>query len=493
MCKEGRANEGPKKRENSERSETRVEFTFPCEEDITAKEKRANHAGVTLPLATCKGGPSDLSQSVRLSSVAVPAHLKNLKRLFHSTHFGIICYFIWYLLFSYLHPSPLVDEPVHQDVISSFQHGNFFSELPMLPGYHWLIATISHVPGPSLGLSRFLTCLISAAMIALYASIPQQQNGHSSKRSPLLLAFLPILFPYTSMVYTDAVALFFIIGAVYFRAKRLDIFAALSMLIACLIRQSNMVWLIFMMAWSALDAWDQCKRENVLSRLSLWNIFTRHLLPKIFSSLVVLSFMSALLLSRGAVLYSDVSQNRLQPNIGNFYILSFVALILWAPIWLERARDDLRAFFLKINTNPVQSSAIFLFFIALSSVLITTFDNWHPWNESTWFLHNIPLILMDKYISFRILGVISFFLTAWFVARFWSLQENRRHLLLLTFFTFLFLLPHPLVESRYLIVPFALASFFTNYTDAQTSKLTYWYFSISVVTCVIIASGHRML
>jgi hypothetical protein len=142
--------------------------------------------------------------------------------------------------------------------------------------------------------------------------------------------------------------------------------------------------------------------------------------------------------------------------------------------------------------KPIQNGFIFLVLATIAGMLVASFDNWHAWNQNAWFLRNIPLILMDRYIFFRILGVICLFLAIWLVARFWSSQSNRRHLMLLSVFIFLFLSPHSLVEPRYLIVPFVLADFFVNYSDAQETMVTRWYISVSFIACVLISSGLAM-
>ena len=427
-----------------------------------------------------------------------------VNRLFqkiHATHIAIACCFFWYLLFSQFRPSPFVDEKVHQDAILRIHQGNIdFSSFPILPaarnvghgpwaGYHWIIAVISRLPGPSLGLSRFLTFLVSAAMITLYASVPLQKRGFRVNRSPLLLVFLPILFPFTTMVYTDVLALSFIIGAIYLHTKRFYWLAAISMLFACLVRQSNIVWVAYMVAWSALEAGYHFRKEGMLARFHLWNLLVRQLLPQVFGYMVVLVLIGTLYLSSGGSLSSEFPENQPQPNIGNYYTLAFFALILWAPIWLERIGEEIRSISFAVRKQPIQAVALSLIPASFGFMQVVTFNNWHPWNWTTMALRNIPLILMDRYIPFRVLGVTCIFLAVWLVSRFWSSQSNSAHLTLIAFFTFIFLLAHPVVEPRYLIVPFVLTNFFVDYSSAQLTKLAFWYIFINVVICSLIASG----
>jgi len=427
--------------------------------------------------------------------------VSRLFRTLNATHVAIGCCFIWYIVFSYFRPSPFVDESVHQDAIIGIHEGKIdFSGFPSLPaarnvgygpwaGYHWTIAIISRLPGPSVSLSRFLTFVTSAAMIALYASVPWQQSGLRTSRSPLLLALLPILFPYTAMVYTDVLALFFIIGAIYLHAKISYALAAISMLLACLVRQTNILWVLYIVARSALGTWDLCKKESALANSHFWSVWVRHLLPQVLGYIVVIGLVVTLFISSGQILTSGFSENRAQPNSGNFYTLAFFALMLWAPIWFERAGNDVRSIVFAARRMPVRVGFLALILAAFGFMLISRYDNWHPWNWTPMALRNIPLILMDRYVLFRVIAVTCVFFAVWFVARFWSSQSNNSDLILLAFFAFLFLSAHPVVEPRYLIVPFVLSHFFVDYSNAQVTKLALWYISINVIICILIASG----
>lgn len=434
--------------------------------------------------------------------------LSRFVRTLSATHVAIACCFIWYMVFSYFRPSPFVDESVHQDAIIGIHEGKIdFSSFPVLPaartvgygpwlGYHWTIAIISRLPGPSVSLSRFLTFVTSAAMIAIYASVPWQKSGLRTSRSPLLLALLPILFPYTAMVYTDVLALFFIISAIYLHAKRNYALAAISMLLACLVRQTNIIWVLYLVARSALGTWDLCKKESALAHSHFWSVWVRHLLPQVLGYIAVIGLVVTLFISSGQIFTSsgqiftsEFSENRAQPNSGNFYTLAFLALMLWAPIWFERAANDVRSIVMAVRRMPVRVGFLVLTLAIFGFMLISRYDNWHPWNWTPMALRNIPLILMDRYVLFRVIAVTCVFFAVWFVARFWSSQSNTSDLILLVFFAFLFISAHPVVEPRYLIVPFVLSQLLVDYSNAQVTKLALWYVSINVIICILIASG----
>ncbi len=210
---------------------------------------------------------------------------------------GIACYALWLLLFSSLHPGPFVDEKVHQAAIVAIADGAFTApDVPMLPGYHWFVAAATMLVTPSLAASRITTFVVSAAALLIYCGI--QPPGRSTPNPVLLAAFLPILFPYTSMVYTDAVGVFFLVGALQAHTAGRHVPAAIAGLAACFVRQSSAVWIGFLMAWSAWNVWDGILRDA--SSTARIRMLARGLLPRIAGHLVALAFLAAALTLRAA-------------------------------------------------------------------------------------------------------------------------------------------------------------------------------------------------
>lgn len=400
---------------------------------------------------------------------------------------GIFCYFVWFLLIYFFHPSPVVDEKIHQRVISGIYEGCYdISGLSMLPGYHWIIGIIGKILSLStLNFSRFITFLISVAMMIIYTKIPYQNNAKKLTRTPYLLLFLPILFPYTVMVYTDAVALFFIISAIYFHKKKYYILAGLSMFLSCLIRQSNILWVIFMIAWSMLDVWDQINKEIYITK-KIGKTFFKDVLSRISCYIIALVFIILILLANGDFLASNVPLIRPRFNISSYFTLSFFILLLWLPIWIERFKEDIRFIIFAFKNKPIKTGLLFLILTLIGIILVLFYKNWHPWNQDTWFLRNIPLVMMDRYIPYRILGVLCIFFAGYSVFRLWSIQSNRGQLTLLAIFILAFLSPHSLVEPRYLIVPFVLSDLFMDYSNTQIINLKIWYSSINAIFCILI-------
>ncbi len=57
---------------------------------------------------------------------------------------------------------------------------------------------------------------------------------------------------------------------------------------------------------------------------------------------------------------------------------------------------------------------------------------------------------------------------------------------MLAFCTWLFLLPHALVEVRYAIMPFLMADFVAGYDRRQQALLAGWYLLLSTVVAILL-------
>jgi hypothetical protein len=445
---------------------------------------------------------------------------------------------LWFAALTFFQPSYLVDEAGHQLAIERLSQGEWSSAsyLVMLPGYHALLAVPSALLGPSLGLSRFLTFLMSLATLFLLASAGRRRDGHEGEARVLMLAILPIYFPYTCLIYTDAAAVLFIVGALWAQIHRRYRLSAILLLAACLVRQSSVVWGGFLVAWNILEA----RRESYLgdgfeaargsaplqdepaggladdrldesgpqpdemdrdipahagpsdSRGSHTSWVAR-LLPRIGWQLAVVAVVSLALAGTGGLLSQEVPENRPQPNIGNLYLIALLALLLWAPVWIGRARSDATRLGSAMRARPGLAAAWTTLLALVAVLLAWTYDNWHIWNQDPAFLRNLPLVLMQEHVPLRLLGAGIIILAAWLVTGFWQHQPSRAVLLLVGLFSLLFLIPHSLVEARYAIVPFLLADFFTGYGPTLRRQLTIWYAALSLLVGGLILSGRIVL
>jgi hypothetical protein len=428
-------------------------------------------------------------------------------------------------------PAPLVDEAGHQLAIERLSRGDWSrtSYLVMLPGYHALLAMPSALLGPSLRFSRFLTLLVSFATLCLLASAGRRRDGPEGEARVLMLALLPIYFPYTCLVYTDAVAILFIVGSLWAQVHRRYRLSAVSLLLACLVRQSSVVWAGFLVAWNVLETWREAQPGNMLDAGSRPGLpqtepaggpsgtrpgglepegpaatepvarhhpgasWTRRLMPRIGWQLAVAVVVSLVLVGTGGLLSQEVPENRPRPNIGNLYLISLLAVLFWLPVWISRARSELTRFRHAVRARPGRVAAWAASLALAVALLAWTYSNWHTWNQDPAFLRNLPLVLMQEHAPLRLVGGGIIVLAAWLVTGFWRRRPERAVLILVALFSFLFLLPHSLVEARYAIVPFLLADFVTAYGPRLRRRLTAWYGFLSLLVGGLILSGRIVL
>ena len=351
----------------------------------------------------------------------------------------------------------------------------------MFPGYHWCVAMLSTPLGPSLVLGRILTFTIFIGCVALFASLTK----HKRYRSLYTLALLPILFPYVALLYTDIPGLFLVLLGAVLARRKLHILAASVLVCACLVRQSNVMWLVFIAGWTVLDiARDQ--RNSTVSKLQFGRL-AKAALPIVWPYGIAL--VATVIGFHHGALASDIEENRPQPNIGNVYLLGFVALALWAPVaWKMRSDLRHRARTALIERRP-RTLAIAASFLIGSIFLIVTYDNRHSWNNMGWFIHNWPLMAMQRYLLLRIVGIPTALMGLALLAHIaWTC--SRRDLVIWLFvLTCLFLFPHALAEHRYFIVPLAFLMVLYELPADLERRLVLWFAVIDFNLAALMITG----
>jgi len=156
--------------------------------------------------------------------------------------------FFFVLSFSSLY----ADEEVHYDQIARFARGDLSlnAALTTLPGYHALLGLIGYVTGvTSIPFMRFLSFLIGLATIGVFWLITRELYRDAGFLRVLQFTFFPILFPFFFLLYTDVLSLLFILLAFFCILHERPTLAAVMSLAGVLVRQTNIVWLLFFFAF----------------------------------------------------------------------------------------------------------------------------------------------------------------------------------------------------------------------------------------------------
>jgi len=357
---------------------------------------------------------------------------------------------------SIFNPNPIADEGgQHLHAIAQFYNGDWSvpSHLPMLPTYHAIAALCWKVFGPHLVVLRALNAILAVLSIIVLARIARSESFEQPAEAILHFAWLPILFPFLPMVYTEAMSMFCLVLAVYMHVRRRHALSAVMLLLACLVRQSNAVWVVFMALWALADMSKQLRTSTCETRTVAFYALARRGLARVWAHAVVLALAAAFFISNGGPTLTTVEANRPRLNVAQFYLFALFIIFLWLPIWLSRIRQDVPALCHWALQHPARAGAVLLAAGAAVCMLTATFENPHPWNSNVDYLRNLPLIAMSESRGVRVAVACLIILIAPVIVRFTLGQTNRRMLGVLWLLSLVFLLPHSLAEPRYYIVP----------------------------------------
>jgi len=390
---------------------------------------------------------------------------------------------LYFLALTALNNHPIADEKHHLRGLRWFCDGNWRLPgfLPMLPGYHVLASLPARLFGPSLFVARAFTVLMGIAATLLVYQILKRTNQPHPADALLHFAWNPLLFPFMALAYTDLPALLCLVAAVYLHVRRQFALSALPLLVACLIRQSNVVWVAFMGAWAVIELWEQRVGNAPSEEVPGLGRLVRGAAPRIWPHIALGVLAVGFFIGRGGVTAGRVSFNQPAVNPAQFYLFALFVVVLWAPLWLTHVRTEWRTLYQAAVTRPL--------FCALAAAailaLVFNFRNLHPWNQGLSHLRNWPLVGMSSSLTLRVLLVLCIAAVAPLVVRFTWSQPRRRVLAVVWLFSFLFLLPQALADPRYYIIPVFFLNLFARYGAFQARRLTIWYGLISAAAATV--------
>jgi len=143
----------------------------------------------------------------------------------------------------------IADESVHIPQIQWFLQGRFDPHplLTTIPGYHLLMAAVLKAMAmDSVGAMRAIGLAIGIASALVFWFIRRRTGDLQPGRSAALLFFLPFLYPYYFLVYTDVLSLLFVLCAMLATLERRHMLSALALTLAIGVRQNNVLWAGFM-------------------------------------------------------------------------------------------------------------------------------------------------------------------------------------------------------------------------------------------------------
>ncbi|KAJ1925549.1 glucosyltransferase [Tieghemiomyces parasiticus] len=424
-------------------------------------------------------------------------------------------------------PDPYMDEKFHVAQAQAYCRGDYGYWEPKLttpPGLYvlstllsaplrWYYADPAGLWACSTTMLRYTNWLLLVALYGVAVAILRERNpGHPQRRlffEAASIASFPVLYFVSLLFYTDAGSTFFIVLGYYLGLKRWHRLAALSCFVSLTFRQTNAVWTLLVAVNALLQEVrrtpglpDEVRRRiTAVPALSLnvyyegidhlvavgrdflahRDVWLPHLVPY---AAVEACFIVFLVLNRGIVL-GDRAHHVAGlhfPQI--YYCAAFLAAIM-APL-LFRLQSPLG--FLIYTAKYLRSTR----FIGLSVLLIVgTAYSIHR------FTYEHPFILADnRHYSFyvwkdiyqshpsvRYALVPGYFFAFWLLSRVIATQQTLLWCLIYLACTALTLIPSPLFEFRYFILPFYF--FRLNMPLPKVHRTAYelvWYTVVNYAT-----------
>lgn len=371
------------------------------------------------------------------ASIPVEVWLRALARVREGLVLGGLAVLIAALSIATRHMGEYSDEMFHVPQIQGFCHADFSldSAITMLPGFHAVLAlagsALHDCSAPTL---RTLNAalLVAVCFVALRILI----TLHSRVAIPraLALCFLPLLFPYGFVVYTDVLGLLVALWALLLWLQHRHVTAGLVASVAVLVRQTNIAMPLLFVALAWLE------RDRHLGLIAQ----ARALLRTCWSSALGLAAFGAFVLYNGGIAVGDQSRHALGVQVGNLYFALFlVPLTAAAPGLFElwRRRTALRSWL--FAATLVASYLVYRHYFKVE----------HEYNHQHHFLHNELLMRVARHK--RTLNLF-FAPIALGLAIMWTSSWSRAAFRVWLLLAAAMMVPESLIEPRYALLPIAL-------------------------------------
>jgi len=401
------------------------------------------------------------------------------------------------------------DENIHSWQIQQFRSGDFklHPNLTTLPGYHYLMYSFIRIPKvASIHNMRILTFAFGILALLFFYLCAKIISPGDADIKTLQFFFLPILFQYFFLIYTDVVSLLFVLIALFFVLKKHNIISFVFIFASILIRQTNIIWLLFIFVAIFLREYQNNNLPQPLLRKEgndkkfpplanvlpltkgelegvdtqcpgrLGGVFT-HCKKNILFIAGIMAFGAFIFLNKGFALGDKEMHPWFSFHMGNIYIALIAFFFLFLPLNIY----NFKKIVLFIKKKPLVLGFLFILFL----VYIFTSTYMHHYNEERYvfYIKNVLLVFLNKHIIIRLLFFIpiAYSILSLCVTK---LHEKWQYLLYPA--SILLLLPSSLIEHRYYIIPFSL---FILFKKNQPKWIEYSQIAIFIIASLGIMYG----
>src|SRR3989338_2871616 len=363
-----------------------------------------------------------------------------------------------------------VDEQAHFWTISNFCRFDYTIPdfLTTIPGYHFFGGFFGYLTSCTESSIRFFSLLVSLASVFVFYSICKQMNVKHKKEKSLQFLFLPILFPFFFLIYTDVLSVLFVLSMFYFLLREDYILSGTFGLLSFIVRQNNIIWIIFCLVYILIDLKD---KKTFLEKTR--EIFSKRFLIKAYPYLAVLLIAFIFIIKNGGVVLGDKEKH---PDLffGPMNIYTFLFFFFWIKLPENILNfKKIGSWFKRVEKKEL--GMIILLSLIFFTFFLMTFKIDHAYNDYgiyNYFLRNKILhffngsiILQSVFFLCILYSIFSLYRT--------KFAEKRHYLIYI--FSIIFLGMSWLIENRYFLIPYIMINLFAL-REAKTEKtLAVWY------------------
>jgi len=327
----------------------------------------------------------------------------------------------------------MVDEHVHYWQIISFLTGDFKmnDKLTTLPGYHLMFALFGVIfHNGSVVFFRIISIFFASLTILMFSVVDNSVNGRTDYGKILFFTFLPILFPYYFLIYTDVFSMLLFLCSLYLGLKKHYQISAVLGILNMVVRQNTFFWFIFTFFLLFITHYPIINFQNLINYLKKSWAF----------AFGVILFILFIFLNHGIAIGDKEMHPGATFHLSNVFFFMAITGVFIFPLKLE---------YIKFNYFKLHHYLI----IIITFVLYWfCFEATHPYN----FLGD-GFFLRNEFLSFILQNEITkglFFIPilAALLLFFRLYQDNPRVFSLYFLFGTLSLIPSWLIEQRYYFI-----------------------------------------
>lgn len=351
--------------------------------------------------------------------------------------FGLLLIFSVVFMWLALPEFAVVDEMFHLDQITRLAAGDSH-HLPNITTFiylHQLYAWLGQWLPVSDPLNyRMISALFAGLFALVVILLVRDHEGTFDWKLAAQMWFLPVVFPYLPLVYTDIPALLLLLLCAWLMNHRHHTAAALAGALATWVRQPSLIWLGLLTLYAGYREWSTGKR--VFKSLAV-------MLP---GGLVMAAFALFFLLNDSVAL-GDKSHHKISLNLTNVYFMLLVAGVVFLPLVMAQSQQ--------VWQIMRHNAWLWVCLLAGLPLYWLTFEVSHPFNaeQLNVFIRNLTLnTLHNNLVLLCVSYLFVFFSTlALFL---WPMRQAGYRWLWLAMP--LAVVVMPLVEQRYYMLGLAL-------------------------------------